>query len=228
MAAGITIVAAGAPARVKAALITERGVRVEFPFAPQDVTRKPGGIVWRESDRPGAKPLLTASGLDLDTITCDWLHGYPDPQQSIEADLIAFRDLRRVSDRVRFAYGVGEQGWWRVSGLQIDVTQRTLTDDASRARITLDLIEASDALVLIHPIAATNSGNVTPPAAPAGAAAATAPTGERTVTVHAGETLAAIAARELGNASRWREIADLNGITNPNRVTVGTVLKLPA
>jgi len=42
-----------------------------------------------------------------------------------------------------------------------------------------------------------------------------------------GEGLAAVAARELGDARRWREIADLNGIRDPRAVKAGQVLRLP-
>jgi nucleoid-associated protein YgaU len=42
-----------------------------------------------------------------------------------------------------------------------------------------------------------------------------------------GEDLMAIAARELGDVRRWREIADLNGIRDPRAVTIGQVLRLP-
>lgn len=50
----------------------------------------------------------------------------------------------------------------------------------------------------------------------------------RTVTVRPGDTLGKIAARELGAAKRWREIATLNGIRDPDNVRAGRVLKLPA
>lgn len=49
----------------------------------------------------------------------------------------------------------------------------------------------------------------------------------KTYTVKRGDTLSAIAARKLGKASRWREIAKLNGIRDPRRLKVGKVLKLP-
>lgn len=52
--------------------------------------------------------------------------------------------------------------------------------------------------------------------------------GKRTYTVKAGDTLSAIAARELGDSSRWTDIADLNGIRDPRKLRVGQVLKLPA
>jgi nucleoid-associated protein YgaU len=42
-----------------------------------------------------------------------------------------------------------------------------------------------------------------------------------------GEDLASIAARELGDASRWVEIAELNGLRDPQAITPGQVLRLP-
>jgi LysM repeat protein len=50
----------------------------------------------------------------------------------------------------------------------------------------------------------------------------------RTVTVRRGDTLSAIAARYLGRASRWPEIARLNGVRDPRMLRVGQVLRLPA
>jgi LysM repeat protein len=46
-------------------------------------------------------------------------------------------------------------------------------------------------------------------------------------TVVSGDTLWSIAQRELNSGSRYIEIADLNGIKDPNRISVGQVLRLP-
>jgi hypothetical protein len=48
-----------------------------------------------------------------------------------------------------------------------------------------------------------------------------------TSAVFEGEDLASIAARELGDGRRWREIADLNGLRDPRAIQVGQVLRLP-
>lgn len=48
-----------------------------------------------------------------------------------------------------------------------------------------------------------------------------------TYTVKAGDTLAQIAQSKLGNASHWREIAELNGVRDARRLAIGTVLRLP-
>jgi nucleoid-associated protein YgaU len=51
----------------------------------------------------------------------------------------------------------------------------------------------------------------------------------RLYTVQAGDTLEGIAARELGDASRWPEIVALNrhAISDPDQIFVGQVLILP-
>jgi nucleoid-associated protein YgaU len=51
--------------------------------------------------------------------------------------------------------------------------------------------------------------------------------GERTYTVKAGDTLYLIAKKELGSASRWKELEKLNGISS-NDLRIGKVIKLPA
>lgn len=52
-------------------------------------------------------------------------------------------------------------------------------------------------------------------------------TAGRSYTVRHGDTLSSIAARQLGYATRWHEIADLNRIRDPKSIRVGQVLRLP-
>ena len=48
----------------------------------------------------------------------------------------------------------------------------------------------------------------------------------KTHTMKAGDTLWSICQKELGNGSKYAEIAKLNGINNPNVIKVGQVIKL--
>ena len=48
-----------------------------------------------------------------------------------------------------------------------------------------------------------------------------------TYTVKKGDTLGKIARATLGKASRYPEIASLNNISNPNRISIGQKLKIP-
>jgi hypothetical protein len=50
----------------------------------------------------------------------------------------------------------------------------------------------------------------------------------RTYVVRTGDSLAAIAARVLGNAALWTEIATLNNIRDPRNLTVGQRIVLPS
>jgi hypothetical protein len=52
--------------------------------------------------------------------------------------------------------------------------------------------------------------------------------GYRTYVVKKGDTLPRIAAKQLGDANRWREIARINNIRDPYHLKVGTRLKIPA
>ena len=65
-------------------------------------------------------------------------------------------------------------------------------------------------------------------AATAGAAAArTSAAPCRPHSVSAGDTLTAIAAARLGDANRWREISRLNPGVSPERLRIGTELRIP-
>ena len=48
-----------------------------------------------------------------------------------------------------------------------------------------------------------------------------------TYTIKTGDTLGTIAKRFLGDSGRYREIASLNGITNPNLIKLGQVIRIP-
>jgi len=54
----------------------------------------------------------------------------------------------------------------------------------------------------------------------------TAPAGI-SYTIKQGDTLWALAAKHLGAGTRWREIADANGITNPRTLQIGRTITIP-
>lgn len=70
------------------------------------------------------------------------------------------------------------------------------------------------------------------PARPAasGTESPTVPAAARTRVVREGETLSEIAAETLGSSRRWRDLLEANRdrIADPNRVAVGTELRIPA
>ena len=79
-----------------------------------------------------------------------------------------------------------------------------------------------------HGVAKAGAKKAAAPRKKAAATTARASAAPASYTVRAGDTLSGIAQSKLGNASRYGEIAKLNGIANPNLVRVGQKLKLPA
>lgn len=68
---------------------------------------------------------------------------------------------------------------------------------------------------------------VTAPATPAPAPVAPVAPKFKTITIKSGDTLSGIALRELGSATRFKEIADLNKIADPNKIQAGGNLMIP-
>lgn len=105
--------------------------------------------------------------------------------------------------------------------------------DITRATVDLQFTELSDPLLRITPVAKaaapkppTTTGRPAPKPSTAPAARPPAPV-TTTYIVKRGDTLSGIAGRLLGDTSRYREIATLNGITNPNRIYPGQVFRIP-
>ena len=55
-----------------------------------------------------------------------------------------------------------------------------------------------------------------------------AATGDATYTIQAGDTLSGVAEKYFGDAMRYKDIAHLNNISNPDHVEVGQVLRIPS
>lgn len=172
-------------------------------------------------EREGLKPITRTIGQGLKVLSFTHTIAARDYQRSIEHVIDPLARLARDARKVRFVGGSTgyEQGvWWNIKDLQIKVIQRALDNRISRAELSWSLEEAVDLPVnLIRSI-------------PRATASRPAPVASRQMTVAAGHTLYAIAAKYLGNGSRWPEIFALNRskIRNPNIIVAGWVLKLPA
>jgi hypothetical protein len=83
-----------------------------------------------------------------------------------------------------------------------------------RAQVTLNLIKASFARNIASPLKQAQR-------------AAKGAHSSRTIRARAGDTLVSIAARELGNPLKWRDISKLNGGLQPDNVKAGQRIKLP-
>lgn len=98
--------------------------------------------------------------------------------------------------------------------------ERDLTPDQ------VQIVELVLSRVGLPPRPPSNIGTAPlPPDPPIVDPAPTVPT--REVTVAKGETLSGIALRELGDAMRFRELARLSGISNPDRIFPGDTITIP-
>ena len=80
----------------------------------------------------------------------------------------------------------------------------------------------------IRPGTGSGAGmGIEPPGPPPGPVPPAPAAGTTDYAVQKGDTLMSIARKFYGNASRFRDIAAANGITDPNKIQVGQVLKIP-
>ena len=91
----------------------------------------------------------------------------------------------------------------------------------------LDPSQLSVDMVLRLPSGATGTGTGAVAVREAAAATSTSSASRGTYIVRKGDVLSQIAQDQLGGASRWREIAQLNPTIDPNRLMEGAELRMP-
>lgn len=191
---------------------------------------------WAFVSRPRRKGFTEWNGNDPYVLQIPVLLDGFATDTSVEPSIEALRRIMRNP-----VGGRGEPPVVRVEGATIPLPQlrwvlnemapgavvRRADGARVRAFYTLTFLEyeAADILVAARPTPATaaRGRQGAPAASGTGRGTRTA----RTYTVRAGDTLGTIAARQLGDARRYREIATLNKIRDPNRIRVGQVLRLP-
>lgn len=113
---------------------------------------------------------------------------------------------------------------WVVNG-DLELGESVRRSDGARVQqyVTVTLLQYTEAEIVLSAAQAAVAVQTSPP--PPGAPATAVAT--RTVTVRSGDTLSKIAAAELGDWRRFREIAALNGLRDPNSIRPGQVVRLP-
>jgi len=113
---------------------------------------------------------------------------------------------------------------WRIAARELGDGERWSDIVALNQLPNPDVVKPGDVLRL--PASAASAGSSARARAPE-----TTPrphAGAREHRVRAGQSLWRIAAAELGDGDRWTEIAELNGLDDPNAIREGDVLRLPA
>lgn len=210
---------------------------------------------WEEVARPRRSPLTTWRGqpglhLSLPLL----LDGFAD-NTSIEPTLATVEKLGsavmgssgsnsdppHVHLQARGNHVPYQELTWVINDIQWGDAEMDLRGNRTRQHFTLSLVQYV-ADVQIQDLSAANRRRAAAQAKQTKAGAKTkrvvAKHGTKTTTAgtrstssattaYDGEDLVRIAARELGDASRWIEIAKLNGLRDPRAIKRGQVIRLP-
>lgn len=227
----------GALQQPRVSLRGEAGTTLTLPLVPSSMEHSGLGRNYDTFERVGLKPLLSAGDLQLRVYTFSLVIVARDPDtgvivttRSSEPDLQKLLRMSETGERLHWTnLGPIEKGFFRLTSLSFTYVQRVFgSRQVTVAEAAVELTEASDAKVRVgpvsggakQPVTSSRGGTQSGSGAPARATS-------REHTVRRGETLSSIALAHLGRASRYPEIATLNRISNPNRISVGQVLKLP-
>lgn len=216
------------------------GPEVSFQLADGVPTYESDGG-WGFVGRPRRSAMTEYAGVEGYTLTIPAVFdGFRD-DTPVDDDLETLRRIMRDRVGPRREPAVVEVSGavplthlrWVVQSIAAGDELKNQSGQTLRAFRTIVLLQHLPGDVLVSartsPAEAAQERAVTTPTTdPATGAAAVATPSVRTYTVKSGDTLSAIAARELGKASRWTEIATLNGIRDPRRLSVGQELRLPA
>lgn len=203
---------------------------------------------WQEIARPRRRPLtswiaLPALRVSLPLLLDGWRWDVSVEQDAGQIERMGFPT---ASDgrppRVRFATSGGavphKERLWVVEDLTWGDALMDTDGNRVRQQVTVHLMEFMEDLFVTQRSAAmrartaanavkTGGGALTKRTPAKGGGSSKGKSRAATVALFDGEDLATLAARELGDASRWTEIAALNGIRDPQAVRRGQVLRLP-
>lgn len=217
------------PARTeKVTFVSESGVVLRVPFAPSDLTIEKLTPVWSTIQRPGKQELLVYTNEQLPHLTFTIFIAAEDqrnnPLGSVEEWISNFRRHVSSNQRWRFNYqSQVDKNWWRFTDMSIKTQMRSPLDNSiTVATADVQLTQSSDISIRTGPVTG-GMATTTPTTVASGT------TTYATYTIKSPtDTLWALAVRFLGSGSRWKEIAKLNGITDPRKIRNGQILKIPS
>lgn len=183
------------------------------------------GAGWESVQRPKRKPFLDWRNGSLQAMTIALLFDGFQSSRSVQLEVDALEDMASAGDDdtpppiVTLTGPIPHTDLdWAITDIDWGDIIRSASGLLIRAEFTLTVTEYESADVLVSRAARKKAKGKakskkrevwTPPA--------NSP----------GETLMDIAAREYGDPSRWREIAQLNGIRDPRKVPANMLLRLP-
>lgn len=212
------------PPRGRLRQVRPQGPTLVFQFNPESVTPAGGGARYDTVDRPLRRSAVIYAGEDLETFAFTlFLDGYPD--RSIEDDLKILTQMATPVKKgtrgplLRFDYGLStpDKLWVIPSdGLEWGAELRRADLLRVRQEVTITLLEYEQPDLAVSPIKKRRDKKTI-----------TGSVGGTLHLVAEDESLSSIAVARLGDAERWIDIAELNGIRDPRAITAGQELVLP-
>lgn len=204
---------------------------------------------WSEVARPRRRPLTVWVGspglrLTLPILFDEWRTGVGVERSINQLERLATPSAKdgqppRIRFKVKGGHVPHQKATWVVDNLTWGDALMNSNGNRVRQQVTLSLLEwIADVRVRENSPAKRQRAKVKRAKTRAGAAQNRVVAGRGRRVAHkksravddefgAGEDLLSIAARELGDADRWIEIAELNGLRDPRAIAVGQTLRLP-
>lgn len=209
--------------------VKPKGASLVFQFNPEAIVEQPSVAVFDEIERPRDKPILEYRSRSAARLQMTVIFDRFETGESVEQHLRTLENFARpVSKRkpppeLEFDYGpVGRGKRWVLTEVTYGDESRDEELRRTYAVVTITLTEFIDVEISLTP-AKRNKGKKNDGDKDKKGKRSS---GKRVVT-GTGDTLARIASVELGDHLRWVEIAELNGIRDPNHLTPGQSLQLP-
>lgn len=212
-----------------AACVDSAGRAYTMLLTPESFQFSGGGWAFTDIPRPGLYPLTYPQAPQIRTATFTQTL----PPQATTKDRItvshrldAFQGLFDAAEPVRFVNVPGQlRGWWRIRALDITVDSLSGLQSAKSASIAWSLSAITQEP---RPPVGQTPPPVKRSSKPPGRTTPGKTKSTPSYRVKAGDTLWKIAGSQLGNYSRWKEIAALNNLPDANQLTIGQLLKMPA
>ena len=213
-------------------LVTETGRAFSLHYTPETADFTGGGNNYASVARQGLTPLVRFQDskvrqMSFTTVLTPAIGvAAPGPKTPKNSSTLiglptatsvrlALHDLMVLADQVQklrlinVTAGIETAGWWRVTDLTVKITERDTNQQVKSAELNWTLLEANDDRPKI--------GRPPPPPPPPKRKpkakrkpGAPTPHFQADYTVKKGDSLWSIAARLLGNGTRWKEIYEAN------------------
>lgn len=206
--------------------VVPRGPQLRFQWNPLTVKRTPSVGRWNEEERPHQKPAVEWAGQTNERLVFSLrLDGFPavsiEPRIAILEGFGKKRSPDKPPPELEFDYGPGERGTrWVIETIEPGDELRNARLQIVRQEFVVALLEYTEANVVVTHTKDWNDKKRDGDGRGGNEAF-------RLYTVRDGDTLASIAAAAFADPLRWIELAELNGIRDPNRLEPGRKLQLP-